>query len=204
MNKLFEINIDSKKNWLPYDGTVHYWGTIFSSIQNKNYITALLEEITWKNDEAIIFGKHIITKRKVAWYADQPHTYTYSKISRTALLWTPLLLEIKKIVESKTGQHYNSCLLNLYHNGSEGMTWHSDDEKDLKQNSSIASLTLGAKRKFAIKHKKTKYKQVFELESGDLLEMKDETQTHWLHNVPVTKKVSTPRINLTFRQIEKL
>ena len=201
MSTLFDTPLDPNKNWLPYDGIVHYWGQIFNSKQSDNYTTALLERITWKNDEAIIYGKHIITKRKVAWYSDKAHTYTYSKISRTALLWTPLLLEIKAKVESRTGQKYNSCLLNLYHDGSEGMSWHSDNEKDIKLNGSIASLTFGAKRKFAIKHKKTNYKHIFELESGDLLEMKDETQKHWLHNVPVTKKVSTIRINLTFRQV---
>jgi alkylated DNA repair dioxygenase AlkB len=82
------------------------------------------------------------------------------------------------------------------------MNWHSDNEKKLKKNGSIASLTFGAKRKFAIKHKKTKYKQIFELDNGDLLEMKNETQTYWIHTVPTTKKNKFPRINLTFRQIE--
>ncbi len=200
---LFNTKIDSTKNYLPYDGTVHYWGSIFEAVQNRIYYEKLMDNIAWKHDEAIIFGKHIITKRKVAWYADEPYEYTYSKIKRSALLWTPLLLEIKQVVENKTGQTYNSCLLNLYHNGSEGMAWHSDDEKDLRANGSIASLSFGARRKFALKHKMTKFKQVFELESGDLLEMKNETQSHWLHSIPTTKKVFHPRINLTFRQMEK-
>lgn len=201
MDTLFDITPNSKKNWLPYDGTVHYWGKILSAQQQEFYFNALLNQIEWKNDEAIIFGKHITTKRKVAWYADKPFSYTYSKIKRTALLWTPLLLELKHLVELKTGQTYNSCLLNMYHDGSEGMAWHSDSEKDLKLNGSIASFSFGAKRKFAIKHKVTKYKQVFELESSDLLEMKGETQTHWLHNIPTTKKDVSSRLNLTFRQI---
>ncbi len=201
MNNLFDIKVDSKKNWLPYNGSVHYWGEIFNSSENDYYLKELLEQIAWKNDEAMIFGKHIITKRKVAWYADTPYQYTYSNISKTALLWTPLLLELKKTVEAKTNQTYNSCLLNLYHNGSEGVAWHSDDEKDLKDNGSIASLTFGTKRKFAMKHKTTKHKQIFELESSSLLEMKDETQTHWLHAIPTTKKICSIRINLTFRQM---
>lgn len=200
---LFEEVMDSTKNYLPYDGAVHYWGKIFSGDISQQYYSKLMDSIAWKNDEAIIFGKHIITKRKVAWYADKPYEYTYSKINRTALLWTPLLLELKSIVEEKTQQVYNSCLLNLYHNGQEGMAWHSDDERDLVSNGSIASLTFGAKRKFAIKHKKTKHRIVFELGHGDLLEMKDETQSHWVHNIPTTKKVHTPRINLTFRQMIK-
>lgn len=201
--ELFQEQVDSTKNWLPYDGTVHYWGKIFSQKQSDAYYKSLMEQVAWKNDEAIIFGKHIITKRKVAWYADKPYEYTYSKISRTALLWTPLLLELKEIVQKKTQQEYNSVLLNLYHTGAEGMAWHSDDERDLKTNGSIASLNFGAKRKFAIKHKQTKHKQIFELESGDLLEMKDQTQSHWIHNIPTTKKIHTPRVNLTFRQMIK-
>jgi len=203
MFDLFEDTVDFNKNWLPYDGTVHYWGKICDQQQDEFYYTNLLAHIAWKNDEAIIMGKHIVTKRKVAWYADKPYEYTYSKINRTALLWTPLLLEIKERVEAKTQQKYNSCLLNLYHNGQEGVAWHSDDEKDLNTNGSIASLSFGATRKFALKHKETKYKQVFELNSSDLLEMKDETQRYWKHNVPTTKKVHTPRINLTFRQLNK-
>lgn len=190
-------------NWLPYDGVVRYWGQTFDAAIADHYYQQLMQHIAWKNDEAVIFGKHIITQRKVAWYADTPYTYTYSKISRTALLWTDLLLTIKTHVESQTGQHYNSCLLNLYHNGQEGMAWHSDDERDLQRNGSIASISLGATRKFAIKHKTSKHKVVFELQHGDLLEMQGEVQQHWLHSIPTTKKIHTPRINLTFRQMVK-
>jgi alkylated DNA repair dioxygenase AlkB len=107
------------------------------------------------------------------------------------------------MVEAKTLQTYNSCLLNLYPSGAEGMAWHSDDERELKAQGSIASLSLGALRKFAMKHKKTKERLVFELDAGDLIEMKGETQRYWLHNVPTTKKVHCPRINLTFRQMDK-
>lgn len=200
---LFLDLIDSAHNYLPYDGNVHYWGQVFSDIDAQQHYEQLLKEIAWQNDEAIIFGKHIVTKRKVAWYADQPYQYTYSNIHRTARLWTPHLLALKALVEAKTHQHYNSCLLNLYHDGSEGMAWHSDDERELRKGGSIASLSFGAERKFALKHKKSKERIVFELSSGDLIEMKGETQNHWLHNIPTTTKVHTPRINLTFRQMNK-
>ena len=198
---LFPDIVDSNKNWLPYDGEVYYWGRIFETEESDGYYNELLKDIKWKNDEAIIYGKHIITKRKVAWYADEPYEYTYSKINRKALEWTPMLLELKIQVEKRTGQSYNSCLLNLYHNGEEGMSWHRDDEKDLKENGSIASLSFGAKRRFVLKHKESKYQQAFELNHGDLLEMKGETQSHWVHRVATTKKVLTPRVNLTFRQM---
>ena len=116
--------------------------------------------------------------------------------------WTPELMILKNKCEEITGEKFNSCLLNLYHNGSEGMAYHSDGEKDLKKNGAIASLSFGAERKFLFKHKFTKEKIEIFLENGSLLVMKDETQTFWLHRLPTTKKVSTPRINLTFRTIE--
>lgn len=198
---LFSNHIDSSVNLLPKDGTVNYFGTVFPSKKANAYYDYLLHQIEWKNDEAIIFGKHFITKRKVAWYAEIPYNYTYSNITKKALLFTPELLALKKIAEEKTGATYNSCLLNLYHDGNEGMAWHSDDEKMLAHHSAIASLTFGAERKFAFKHKQTGEVIAMQLEHGSLLVMKDATQTHWLHRLPKTTKVSTPRINLTFRKM---
>ena len=201
---LFSNQLAAEINLLPQDGTVHYYGKIFSPIVAKQYYENLLSNIEWKNDEAFILGKHIITKRKVAWYADESFDYTYSNTTKKALPWTNDLLALKSIVETKTGEIFNSCLLNLYHNGTEGMAWHSDGEKDLKKNGTIASLSFGAERKFAFKHKQTKQKVSMLLESGSLLIMKDTTQTHWLHRLPPTTLITTPRINLTFRTITTL
>jgi alkylated DNA repair dioxygenase AlkB len=115
------------------------------------------------------------------------------------LAWTKELLELKKITEDITGTTFNSCLLNLYHTGEEGMAWHSDDEKSLGKDSAIASLSFGAERKFLLKHKQTKQSISILLESGSLLVMKGATQTNWLHSLPKTTKVTKPRVNLTFR-----
>lgn len=196
---LFSTN--TNPNLLPADGEVNYYGQIMSMQKAQEYLQYLLSEIAWKNDEAIIYGKHIITKRKVAWYADSNFSYTYSKISREALPWTAELLALKKLSENITGKQFNSCLLNLYHTGDEGMAWHSDDEKSLGKNTSIASLSFGAERKFAFKHKKTKEKVELILQNGSLLLMHGATQTNWLHRLPPTKKVNSPRVNLTFRTI---
>lgn len=192
---------DMVENKLPEDGTVLYFGTIMSIQQANHYLERLLTTIEWKNDEAVIFGKHIVTKRKVAWYGDESYSYTYSNTTKTALAWTSELMELKALVESKTGVSYNSCLLNLYHDGAEGMAWHSDDEKMLTRNGSIASLSFGAERKFAFKHKQHQQIVSLMLEHGSLLEMKDETQSHWLHRLPPTTLVKRPRVNLTFRQM---
>ncbi len=201
--KLFELEPDSKINLLPQDGTVNYYGSLFDSQEAHLFYSKLLENIAWKNDEAIIFGKKIITKRKVAWYGDKPYSYTYSKTTKSALPWTTELQILKQRIEDKTGELFNSCLLNLYHDGSEGMSWHSDAEKDLKKNGAIASISLGAERRFLFKHKITNEKVELFLENGSLLVMKGETQENWLHRLPTTKKILTPRINLTFRMIKE-
>lgn len=198
---LFNTTLDSSYNLLPFDGIVNYYGPCVDSKLADSYFNYLLNQIEWKNDEAIIFGKHILTKRKVAWYGDLPFEYTYSNTTKQALPWTKELLELKTICEEKSGETYNSCLLNLYHNGDEGMAWHSDGEKDLKKNGAIASLSFGAERKFGFKHKENKQTTYVFLAHGSLLVMKGTTQTHWLHRLPPTKSVKRPRINLTFRTI---
>lgn len=198
---LFNFETDKDRNLLPKDGTVNYFGKVFSEEEATRYYQILLNTIDWKNDEAMIFGKKIITKRKVAWYGDREFEYTYSKITKKAHLWTPELLQLKKWIEEKSGETFNSCLLNLYHSGDEGMAWHSDAEKDLKKNGAIASVSFGAERKFAFKHKKTKETVSINLKHGSLLIMKGTTQSHWLHRLPPTKKVLSPRVNLTFRSI---
>ena len=199
---LFNQSPDKNKNWLPYDGTVNYYGKLLPHQEANKYLETLLQSIEWRNDEAVIFGKKIITKRKVAWYGEKPFAYTYSNSTKHALPWTKELLELKTIIEKETGETFNSCLLNLYHNGEEGMAWHSDGERDLKQDGAIGSLSFGAERKFAFKHKQTKEKVELVLEHGSLLVMKDTTQTHWIHRLPPSKKITIPRVNLTFRTID--
>lgn len=183
------------------DGRVDYYGKIIIQEETTLYFEKLVQNIAWKNDEIIILGKHIITKRKTAWYGDDNYLYTYSNITKHALSWTSELRDLKQLVEEITEAKFNSCLLNLYHDGSEGMSWHSDDEAMLKRNDTIASLSLGAERKFSFKHKKNKQIISIVLENGSLLVMKDETQVHWLHSLPKVKKIVMPRINLTFRNI---
>lgn len=198
---LFRQSIEQPDNLLPREGVVKYYGTLISIESADDFFNRLLTTIEWKNDEALIFGKRIITKRKVAWYADQAFEYTYSKTTKRALPWNHELLQLKALVEKRTGEQFNSCLLNLYHDGSEGMAWHSDGEKDLKKNGAIGSLSFGAERKFSFKHKTTKETVSLVLEHGSLLVMQGTTQTYWQHRLPPTKKVTKIRINLTFRTI---
>jgi len=196
---LFENDLHA--NLLPYDGTVIYFGPVLDKNAADMYLQALAQTIAWKNDEAVIFGKHIVTARKVAWYGDEAYSYTYSNTTKTALPWTEELRALKLMAEQWTGARFNACLLNLYHNGNEGMAWHSDDERELGINTTIASFSFGAERKFSFKHKRTKDTVSLMLEHGSLLVMKDATQTNWLHSLPKSAVVKAPRINLTFRTI---
>ncbi len=196
---LFNQNI--VQNILPFDGEAIYHGLVIDKKQCDFYFQKLFNEIPWENDQAIVFGKHYITKRKVAWFGDKEYNYKYSGVTKQAHIWTPELLQLKQKIEKISETTYNSCLLNLYHTGEEGMAWHSDGEKTLLDNGTIASLTLGAERKFSFKHKETKQRIDVILENGSLLLMKGTTQKNWLHRLPPTKKVFSPRINLTFRTI---
>jgi len=201
MMDLFNQTLDRHTNCPPYDGTVNYYGKLMPQDQANHYLQRLLDDIEWKNDEAVIFGKKIITKRKVAWYGERKFEYTYSNVTKHALPWTQELLELKSLIEKESGETYNSCLLNLYHSGEEGMAWHSDGETDLKKEGAIGSLSFGAERKFAFKHKQSGKKIDLFLEHGSLMVMKGTTQTHWLHRLPPTKIIHKPRVNLTFRTI---
>jgi alkylated DNA repair dioxygenase AlkB len=193
----------TQDNILPKDGIVLYYGTVFNQEESNNFLLLLQKYIEWKNDEVKIFGKRIVTKRKVAWYGSKPFLYSYSNTTKTALPFTKELLAIKAIVEKVSNETYNSCLLNLYHRGEEGMGWHSDAEPELKPNGAIASISFGAERKFNFKHKITQEKKQIILQHGSLLVMKGTTQQFWLHQLPPSKLIKDIRINLTFRTIHE-
>jgi len=187
-------------NLLPCDGIARYFGPVFSPVEAQQVMATLMMAVPWRSDEVVLFGKRIVTARKVAWYADAGQAYTYSGTTKEALSWTPELLELKAVAEAHCGSRFNSCLLNLYHNGTEGMGWHSDDEPSIVRDSAIASLSFGAERRFLFKLKRDpETKRGLTLEPGSLLEMADTTQTHWLHSLPKSTRIREPRVNLTFR-----
>lgn len=188
-------------NCLPQDGQVNYHGPIVAPTQADVWLDALLKQIDWQADQAIMFGKHITTRRKIAWHGDQRFAYRYSRTTRYAQPWTAPLLEIKAAVEQHSGTHYNACLLNRYNDGADGMAWHSDAERELEPQAAIASVSLGAQRRFGFKHKTSKHTVWLELEHGSLLVMRGQTQQHWLHRLPPVRGITQPRVNLTFRRM---
>ena len=159
------FGFDKQFNLLPYDGEVYYFGVVMDDVKAQTSMSELLHSISWEQDHLTICGRSITTKRKTAWYGDKPFQYTYSNTTKTALPWNPILSALRCLVEEQVGSTFNSCLLNLYHAGDEGMAWHSDDEKELGDQPIIASLSLGAKRKFSFKHKESKESVSLDLEN---------------------------------------
>ena len=199
---LFENNpVDHRSNLLPKDGQVYYHRLIFPESSSANLMNQLQESLAWEQDQLIMFGKAITMRRKIAWVGDLNCSYTYSGIRKKPQAWTSELLLIKAKLEGIAQTDFNSCLLNLYHDGSDGMGWHSDNEKELDKQSPIASLSLGATRKFAFRHKKEKTTISIFLENGSALMMHPPTQQFWHHALLKTKVAVAPRINLTFRKI---
>lgn len=168
-----------------------------------SYFNKLKNSINWRQEEIKYYGKIFPVPRKTAWYGDEGFNYSYSGINCNPEQWTHELLYLKNEIEKfLPGQNFNSVLLNMYRDGNDKVSWHADDEKELGINPTIASLSLGATRRFDLKHKDSptsKYK--FDLTAGSLIVMKGSLQHNWLHQIPAQKKISEPRINLTFRTI---
>ncbi|MBK6576499.1 MAG: alpha-ketoglutarate-dependent dioxygenase AlkB [Sandaracinaceae bacterium] len=198
---LFATDAEPARNLLPADGEVYDHGRVYGDDEALALFSALLDEVAWQHDELVIAGKRLVTARQVAWYGDREEAYRYSGSTKVARPWTPLLLAVRQRVEAAVGSTFNACLLNLYRNGDEGMSWHSDDEGALGRTPTIASLSLGARRRFDLRHKADRRKVSLVLDSGQLVVMAGVTQRHWEHALPKTKQVRTPRINLTFRTI---
>lgn len=196
------MNAETRLNLLPKDGVVRHFGPVLSPEESTEYHDLLLASVPWVHDEVVMFGKRVVTSRKVAWYGDAGLSYAYSGSTKQPLVWIPPLMKLKDLVERLSGSTFNSCLLNLYHHGAEGMGWHSDDEKSISPESCIASLSFGAPRRFSFRHRRTKERIDVMLEHGSLLLMEGETQRHWQHCLPKAAKISLPRINLTFRKMK--
>jgi alkylated DNA repair dioxygenase AlkB len=198
MRDLFDEGL-SELNLLPYDGSVFDHGQILSDALAGSWLRKLLDRAAWAPDQALV-GEHIVyTGRHVAWYANEPFRYTHSGVTRQALEWDDDLLgELRTLVEAHANTRFNSCLLNLYHGGSQGMTWHSDSEA-YGEHAAIASLSLGATCKFVFKHKRSQEKKSLNLYAGQLILMHGETQRHWLHAVMKTAVCVGARVSLTFR-----
>lgn len=192
-------------NILPYDGNVNDLGIVINDA-NVLYNT-LLNGLPWQSDIVTLFGKTHVTTRQIVWMGDTDADYQYSGHTRQTIPWSDIVFHVKQYVEKALADigiaaHFNTCLLNYYPTGTDGMGYHADDEKELGHQPIIASLSLGATRKFVFKHKKTQDKVALYLESGQLIVMHGETQRFWKHSITKTKTVADGRISLTFRHLQ--
>ena len=186
--------------------SLKYIENFFNLDESHLYMRKLTQSVFWRREKIKMWGKEIVTKRRIAWYADDGKSYTYSGSTFFPSQWDNVLLQLKEKVENYSEIKFNSVLLNEYPNGEVGMGWHSDDEKELGTDPIIASLSFGANRDFIFKHKTDKSIEnvKLHLKSGSLLLMLGSTQHYWKHSLPKRLKVKEPRINLTFRNIIQL
>lgn len=197
-------------NLLPFDGIVNDFGLVLN--EDRALYQQLIAELPWQSDKVTLFGKTHITTRKIVWMGDYDTegslAYSYSGHTRNITPWHETVFHVKQLIERKLAEinvdtTFNSCLLNYYPTGSDGMGYHADDEPELGPQPIIASLSLGATRKFVLKHKKTQHKVELHLESGQLIVMRGDTQQYWKHSITKTKRVQQGRISLTFRKIRQ-
>ena len=186
---------------LPHDGEAIYYPSDLLPLSNPSWLDILTDSIAWSNDTVKMFGKTLTLNRKSAWYGDSGAAYSYSGIRREPLQWTEQLLMIKKSCEEVSNATFNSVLCNYYHDGKDGMGWHCDDERELGKEPIIVSVSFGAERIFAFKHRNSKERINIRLEHGSMLIMRGQTQHSWQHALPKSTIVHEPRINLTFRNI---
>ncbi len=189
------------ENLLPYDGIALYIPNFIEQNEASILYDILIDSIEWQRDIVKMFGKTHILNRKMAWYGDSDKKYSYSGISRSPISWTSELGKIKQLCESICLHSFNSCLVNYYQDGIQGMGWHADNEKELGNNPIIASVSLGAVRTFRCKHRMSNHTIDIVLEPGSLLIMRGSMQHNWVHSLPISKKIKDARINCTFRTI---
>ncbi len=189
-------------NLVPFDGELYLYRNFYSLPESDCLFAQLQTELAWQEESLFIYGRWVKVPRLMCWYGDSDACYRYSGVNHQPMPWTPTLQTIRESIERQCRCTFNSVLANLYRDGKDSMGCHADDEKELGQNPLIASLSLGDQRLFKLHHKKCREKLDIVLGHGDLLIMAGSLQQHWLHSVPKTKKLKTPRINLTFRKIE--
>lgn len=186
---------------LPFDGNAMLVTNFLGTNSATYYFEELLQNNPWEQRAITMFGKTINEPRLSTWHSTQNLSYSYSGLLRTPALWTPVLTELLELCQFASGARYNSILVNLYRDGNDSMGWHADNEKANGPEPTIASISLGASRRFDLRHRESKVTIRTELTHGSLLVMSGKSQDAWHHQVPKSKRVTEPRINLTFRWV---
>jgi len=186
---------------LPYDFGAVLHSDVWNHEQSLEIERELTGSLEWQQVFVEVFNRRVPQPRLTCWYGDPGKDYSYSGTHLSPSPWTPLLVEIKTSVEQLAGTTFNSVLGNMYRNGADSISWHSDNEPELGRQPVIASVTFGATRRFDMRHRATREKVSIPLTSGSVLVMSGESQARWQHQIAKTKRPTGPRINLTFRTI---
>jgi alkylated DNA repair dioxygenase AlkB len=188
------------ENLLPCDGVAQLHEGILAD-DGQRMFARLLRDLPWRQEYTTIMGRRLPIPRLQAWFGEEG--YDYSGIRNPPAPLPEPLLELKSIAESHASMAFNGVLVNLYRNGRDSVSWHADDEPSLGIDPVIASLSLGATRRFHLRHKREDIRIGVDLTHGSCLLMSGPTQHHWLHQLPKSRRVEAPRINLTFRRTMK-
>lgn len=186
---------------LPYDGSAVLYPWVLGDRSWETVMKRLVDEVPWEAHTIKMFGKEYPQPRLVAWYGDPGSEYSYSGLKMNVRPWIPPIVDLKAIAESHAGVEFNSVLVNLYRDGNDKVGWHRDNEPELGGTPTIASMSLGAPRRFKFRHLSTGEQVEAILNPGSLVVMSGLSQTCWEHEVPRQAAVKDPRINLTFRQV---
>lgn len=191
------------RDLLPTPGEATLHEQVFDARRANELFDILVRDLEWSEREIRMFGRMVKQPRLVAWYGDAGRTYRYSGSSLEPLPWTAELRSIKDACETVAGVEFNSVLANLYRDGSDGVAWHADDEPELGEQPVIASVSLGAARRFDLRHRESGETVKTLLPDGSVLVMSGRSQRDWIHQVPKTSRPVGPRVNLTFRCIHE-
>lgn len=186
------------------DAQLTYWPQFLCASTSDRIFADLHTTLAWQQDYITLFGQTHKVPRLQVWMGDSDAHYQYSGLALSPQPWSPTVQAIKQSIEKRCHHHFNSVLINLYRDGQDSNGWHSDDEPELGDNPVIASLSLGATRRFRLRHKYQKAQAPcsLDLSHGSLLLMAGTTQQYWQHCLTKTTRRVGPRINLTFRWVE--
>jgi alkylated DNA repair dioxygenase AlkB len=193
--------ITEPRELLPFDGSAVLYELFLEREFSDRAFDELLTTNQWEEHDIVVFGRRHREPRLSTWHADDGREYEYSGLLRAPLEMTPLLSDLRSRCEAATGATFNSVLVNLYRDGNDGVGWHADNEAVNGREPTIASISLGATRRFDLRHRETKETVKVDLHAGSLLVMSGLSQHCWVHQVAKTKQVVGPRINLTFRRV---
>lgn len=196
---LFDSGTAERRELLPIDGSMMYTPCFLSPNVSDELLVGLLDEVPWQARSITVYGRTVMQPRLACWFGDV--SYSYSGITLEPRSWSSRLAQVKTMVEDATGHRFNSVLVNLYRDGNDSMGWHADDEIELGPEPVIASVSVGQQRRFRIRHRESRETINVELEHGSLVMMSGLSQQCWIHEVPKARRITEPRINLTFRYV---